>query len=93
MILGNLASLQGQFSLLISQGHQKEYITVALTNTVSDTVHKIVSHLFYSTFPSFFNYFFPNLLVVLLKPLTPFLPYYNKANNTLISSSFQIPFG
>lgn len=93
MILENLGSLQGQFPLLISQGHQKEYITVVLTNMVSDTIHMIVSHLVYSTFPSFFNYLFPNILVVLLKPLTPFLPYYNKANNTLKSSGFQIPFG
>lgn len=85
MILENLAFLQGQFPLLISQGHQKEYITVVLTNMVSDTIHMIVSHLFYSTFS--------NILVVLLKPLTPFLPYYNKANNTLKSSGCQIPFG
>lgn len=93
MILGNLASFQGQFPFLISQGHQKEYITAVLTNMVLDTVHMIVSHLFYSTFPSFFQFLFPDILVVLLKPLTPFLPYHNKANNTLTYSDFQFPFG
>lgn len=34
---------------------------------------------------------FSNILVLLLKPLTSFPPYYNKVNNTFISSGFQIP--
>lgn len=68
----------------------KEYmITLVLTNIVSDMVHMIISHLLI-TFPSFFNHLFPQMLVVFTKSLTPILPYYNKVNNTLISTGFQI---